>query len=163
MKWFNNPKTIEEVKQQYKRLALAHHPDVGGDNESMKEINAEYDVLFAKLKDVHQAADGNVYTAKAATTETANQFKDIIDKLIHMDNINIEICGSWVWVSGKTYRHKDKLKHIGFKFSKQKAAWYYHSDGYRKHNSKTYTLDEIRDLFGSETVIKESLLSLKAV
>lgn len=122
MKWFNNPKTIEEVKQQYKRLALAHHPDVGGDNESMKEINAEYDALFARLKDVHQATDGNVYTAKAATTETANQFKDIIDRLIHMDNINIEICGSWVWVTGQTYQHKERLKGIGFKFSKQKAA-----------------------------------------
>lgn len=161
--WFNSPKTIEELKQQYKRLALTHHPDVGGDNESMKEINAEYDTLFARLKDVHQAADGNIYTAKASTKETANQFRDIIDKLIHMANINIEICGSWVWVTGQTYQYKETLKGIGFKFSKQKTAWYYHGEGYRKHNSKTYSLEEIRYLFGSETVNRESQLALQAV
>ena len=42
MKWFQNPKTLEELKKQYKRLAMQHHPDIGGNVRDMQEINAEY-------------------------------------------------------------------------------------------------------------------------
>lgn len=50
MKWFSNPQTLEELKQQYKKLALKHHPDLGGNTADMQGINNEYDILFAKLK-----------------------------------------------------------------------------------------------------------------
>ena len=30
MKWFNNPVTLEELKSQYRNLAMSHHPDTGG-------------------------------------------------------------------------------------------------------------------------------------
>ena len=42
MKWFNNPTTAEELKKQYRKLAMQHHPDLGGNEDDMKEINAEY-------------------------------------------------------------------------------------------------------------------------
>ena len=41
MKWFNNPRTLEELKKQYKKLAVAHHPDLGGNTADMQEINNE--------------------------------------------------------------------------------------------------------------------------
>lgn len=44
MKWFNNPQTLEDLKQQYKRLAMAHHPDRGGNTKDMQEINGEYEI-----------------------------------------------------------------------------------------------------------------------
>ncbi len=52
MKWFNNPETLEALKKQYHRLAMKHHPDVGGNTEDMKEINNEYEALFSRLKDI---------------------------------------------------------------------------------------------------------------
>ena len=69
MKWFNNPQTLEELKKQYKQLALKHHPDIGGNLKDMQEINTEYDQLFEKLKNIHRSAEGRTYTSKEETTE----------------------------------------------------------------------------------------------
>lgn len=164
MKWFNNPQSLEELKKQYKKLACKHHPDVSGGSESdMKSINAEYDLLFATLKNVHQAADGTTYTAKTGTTETPEEFRGIIDALIKLEGIKIEICGSWLWITGNTYPHRKVLKELHFRFSKSKTAWYYHTADYRKTNKKQYTLDEIRDLYGSETITDNPQLKLQIV
>ena len=163
MKWFTNPQSIEELKQQYKKLALKHHPDIGGTNEAMQEINTEYDLLFSQLKNIHKSAAGETYTAKTETTETPEEFKHIIDCLIHLAGIKIEICGSWVWITGSTYQHREQLKKLNFKYSRSKSAWYFHSEGYRKHNSKSFSLDEIRDLYGSKTIRAEPKLKLAVV
>lgn len=40
-KFFENVKTIEELKRQYKTLAFKYHPDRGGNVEDMQHINAE--------------------------------------------------------------------------------------------------------------------------
>eukprot|EP00438_Fugacium_kawagutii_P000506 Skav217667 [mRNA] locus=scaffold2919:179368:180147:+ [translate_table: standard] len=37
--------TSSEITQAYRRLAVKHHPDKGGDPEKFKEINAAYEVL----------------------------------------------------------------------------------------------------------------------
>ena len=163
MKWFTNPQTLEQLKKQYKKLAMQHHPDVGGSVVDMQEINAEYDKLFEILKNTHQTADGKTYTTKKETTETAAEFKEIINRIINLQGITIEVCGSWLWITGNTYQHREVLKCLKFRFSKSKAAWYYHTDGYRKNNSKVYSLDEIRDLYGSETVVNKPTLQLQVI
>ncbi len=38
--------SLQEIRRQYRRLALVHHPDRGGDSEKMKEINNAYDFLM---------------------------------------------------------------------------------------------------------------------
>lgn len=35
----------ETVKKAYRRLAKKHHPDLGGDEETFKEINDAYDAI----------------------------------------------------------------------------------------------------------------------
>ena len=155
MKWFKHPEILEDLKKQYHRLAMKHHPDVGGTEQAMKEINAEYEKLFAALKDTHKNAEGEFYQSRTATTETAAEFMDIIEKLIHMDGIEIEVCGSWVWVTGNTRPHKDELKALAFRWSSNKAAWYFHRDGYKKRSKKSLTLDEIRGYYGSEKIEKK--------
>lgn len=42
MKYFSNCRSLDELKAEYRRLTLKHHPDVGGDVETMKEINTEH-------------------------------------------------------------------------------------------------------------------------
>ncbi len=60
-KFFENVKTVEELKRQYKTLAFKHHPDRGGKVEDMQRINAEYDELYKRVKNIHETADGKTY------------------------------------------------------------------------------------------------------
>lgn len=46
MSHFKNITSFAELKKQYRTLAIANHPDKGGDTETMQEINAEFDKLF---------------------------------------------------------------------------------------------------------------------
>lgn len=50
MKYFANVNSFDELKKQYRRLAMQYHPDRGGDTETMKAINAEHDEIFEQLK-----------------------------------------------------------------------------------------------------------------
>lgn len=147
MKYFANIKTLEELKKEYKRLALENHPDRGGDVEVMKAINAEYDIMFNKVKDIHVNAKGETYTKE--NTEAPSEFKDIIDKLIRMEGLEIEIIGCFIWLSGNTKAHKDNIKALGFKWHSTKKMWYKAPEDYRKKSKKKYSIEEIRDMYGT--------------
>ena len=44
----NREANLQEIKKAYKRLALIHHPDKGGDPEYFKKILEAYSVLTDK-------------------------------------------------------------------------------------------------------------------
>ena len=159
MKFFAGIKTLEELKKEYKKLAKQYHPDLHkGTDEIMKEINAEYDIAFEKVKNYHTTADGETY--EKATGETSEQFRNIINSIINF-NIDIEIIGTWVWCFN-SYEYKDQLKALGFKYSSNRKAWCWHSEKYRATRSKK-SLTEIRSIYGSDTIRKkEELEKLRA-
>ena len=156
--YFKDCKTLEELKAVYRKLAMKNHPDVGGDTETMQKINAEYEIVFERLKaeqNSRAAADktGRTY----ATAEQAADFIDIISKLIRMDGLEIELCGRWLWISGETMKHKDALKAAGCRWSSNKKMWSWHfpEDGvYKKHKAKSMAY--IRSRYGSSMVGAES-------
>ena len=154
MKYFNNPQTLEELKKQYRELVFKHHPDIGGSNEAMKVINNEYDELFKILKNVHRTKDGETYTAKQETSETSEQFKDIINELMKMESIVIEIIGCFIWVTGNTRPYKDRLKMLKFQWHSKKNAWYLKPEDYKKRSHRDYELDEIRAMYGTNGEVK---------
>jgi curved DNA-binding protein CbpA len=143
------PETLEELKAMYRKLAMLHHPDRGGNPEAMKAVNNEYDALFPLLKDIHKTKDGETYTAKQSSAETAASFKTLIDELMRMDGIIIEIIGCFVWVTGDTKPNKDRLKALGFHWHSKKTAWYLKPEDYRKKSRRDYDLDEIRQIYGT--------------
>jgi curved DNA-binding protein CbpA len=161
LKYFRDCKTAEELKKEYFRLAKVFHPDCGGVLETMQEINAEYDKLWSVLKDKHMNAEGEEYTAKHETCETSKQYPDIINKIIHFVGVKIEICGSWVWLSGNTYAYKDIIKTLGFDWSKNKKMWYWRADEDAAwFNRKSHDINYIRSKYGSEVVHNETIAAL---
>lgn len=52
MNYFQNIRSLADLKGQYRRLAIANHPDKGGSTEAMQLINAEFERLYAIWKDV---------------------------------------------------------------------------------------------------------------
>ena len=69
MKHFKNIKSFQDLKKQFRELLKANHPDNGGNTETMKEINVEYDALFPIWKD--RAAKADTLTEEEKT-ETAS-------------------------------------------------------------------------------------------
>lgn len=152
MKFFKNVTTLEELKKEYRRLAMLHHPDRGGDEETMKAINAEHDRLFEQLKRQHNArADADTTGRTRHTTETAEEFRAVIIKLLRLDGLRVELCGNWLWVTGETRKHREALKAAGLKWSQNKAAWYWHhpEDGYKRWGRKAASMASIRMKYGS--------------
>lgn len=151
-KYFNQCETLEDVKQTFKKLAKELHPDnnPGTDTTAaFQEMQKEYTAAFNKLKNFHKNAAGETYTKE--TTETPEQFASIINELFKMSGLVVELCGSWLWVTGNTKEYKTELKALGFNWSKNKAAWYFHFEPYRKLSKVKHSLDDIRAMYGSET------------
>jgi curved DNA-binding protein CbpA len=150
-KYFQNCKTAEELKKAFHKEAVRLHPDNGGSAEEFKNMKAEYERMFEKLKNIHKTASGETYE-KETSTQTAAEFADIIEKIIHMEGCKIEIIGAWVWVSGNTFQYKDQLKELHFFYSKTKKSWYHNGAEKKTHRKGHYTMDQLRDRFGSEDI-----------
>lgn len=155
MKYFENVKTLEELKREYKKIVLKLHPDVNKEKdttEEFKEMQNEYERVFEMVKNNRVNQNGETYTKE--TTETPEEFKEIIDKLIFFDGVNIEIIGTWIWLSGNTYTYKDQIKELNFKYSKTKKSWYFNNEDDNKYHRGHFTLDQLRERF--ETTIIET-------
>lgn len=148
MKYFNNCKTLEELRKEYKRLAKANHPDAGGSDEAMKQINTEYEQALKHLENTDTKENAWKYNP-----EKDELFRDALNSIINLEDIVIEIIGSWLWVTGNTYGVKDRLKAAGFRWCGNKKAWSWHAgERYYKKSKRKLSMDELRDLYGSEEV-----------
>lgn len=149
MKYFKNCTTKEECKKMYKKLAFKHHPDRGGDLDTMKEINNEFDWIMKN--GIFKSAKAKKDTKKDYDFSTS-QFKDIITTLLRFNGLEIEITGVFIWVTGNTYQNKEVLKQLGFRYSRNKKAWYTAPKEYftqKTYYKKSYSMNDIRNKYGS--------------
>lgn len=170
--YFSNVQTLEELRKQYRDLLKKYHPDnANGSTEATQEINAEYDRLFKMLKEQHdsKSADSSSnsntktsdYSQNMYDWENDKALREVLQKIINFDGIEILICGQWIWVSGNTYSYKKELKEIGFKWASTKKQWFWHSDSFRKKSHKTLSMDDIRNYYGSTKVQTEAKVLLE--
>ena len=145
--YFDKCKTLDELKAEYRRLAVKYHPDTGGDLETMKAVNAEHDRVFEVLKRKYNDSADEYHQ----TTETAEEFRDIINALLTLPGLEIELCGSWLWIGGNTLEHREKLRELGCKWSQTKKLWHWHhaEDGSKWYRGKR-SMNEIRSKYGSQ-------------
>jgi hypothetical protein len=146
---FSGCKTPSEVEQRYQELFQVFKPlDNGETNEMIDLINDEY----SKLREVlNKSAKVEANKEKATVSE---KLKELQGK-INPEGLHFELCGSWLWISGKTYQVKGILKELGFRYSDNKLSWYYRQEDHRSSSQKPIPMDLIREKFGtSEVVLK---------
>ena len=156
MKWFQNVETLKDLRKEYRRLVVKHHPDNGGDEDILKQINDEYDILFKRMKEDYEHKDTySNATAKQKQSydwQKDAQIRDIIMQLAKFgDNISVEIIGTWIWISD-CYQYRKELKELGFRWAREKKRWYIHFDDYYKFGSKPASMSYIRAKYGSVEV-----------
>ena len=153
-RFFGGCVTLETLKKEYRRLCRIHHPDLGGDEATMKALNLEYETILKN--GVFQAEMEKDKTD--FDTETA--FRDILEKLTVLQGLTLEICGRWLWVTGETYQHRATLKETGLKWASKKLAWFWRPDDAKCFSKGQKSLEEIRERYGSKVVRSRTFSAL---
>lgn len=161
-RYFQNVNTLEELRKQYKELLKKYHPDnANGSTQATQEINAEYDRLFKVLKDRHESKSTTSGTDAHGKADYENmkydfsedaKLREVLQRVITLDGVNIEIVGCWIWLDGNTYVYKNELKELGFKWAREKKKWYFHTEAFRKRSKKKLSMEDIRNYYGSTEV-----------
>ena len=145
----NNEITPEIVKQAYRKACLKYHPDRNpAGEEMMKAINNAYDAL--------KNYTGSVSHEKADFGDSLN---DAINFAINLPGVIVELADAWLWLTGDTRLHKDKLKEFRcngeqFRWAPKKKAWYFRPSDYKSYSRGKYSLDEIREKHNSKIITR---------
>lgn len=159
MKYFKNINSLEELRKAYKELLKKYHPDNGGSVEACQDINVEYNELFTRLKISRQHySDAGQEDREAKKWNEAEDLKirEAIYKVIHLDGLNIEVIGCWIWIDGNTLPYREELKNNGYAWSRSRKKWHY--SPYEKtkyYRGKKKSFDELRGAYGSEKIKTE--------
>jgi len=120
------------LRKEYKEQAAKLHPDHGGSEEEMAKLNQEYQT-------------------KEALIDLDAELREAVEKILNLPGINIEICGSWVWVSGDTRAVFSEIKAAGYRWARKKKMWYYRkAEDAHYYRGKGATMAHIREKYGSE-------------
>lgn len=153
IQYFKDVKTFDELKRAYRDLMKKYHPDLNPGKEKecteiAKVINNEFEYLFKVLPNERVNAEGKTYEAHKEF-KTPKQYMDIINQFIRFNNIQIDIIGSWIWISGDTKPIKEVLKEFNFKWHSVRLCWYLKFTT-RKSELCNLNLDELQEKFGGE-------------
>lgn len=130
----------QNTKTAYHAACKKYHPDINPvGEEMMKIINDAYDALKEYAGEM-----------KSEQTDYGDMLNDALNAISGLPALVIEICGSWVWITGETREYKDMLKEAGFKWAAKKKAWYFRPEEFSSRSKGTKSLEEIRAKYGSQ-------------
>lgn len=152
MKYFENVQTLDEAKKLYYALSKKLHPDLNPDNtnatKDFQAMNNEYDYFCATFSGEEK------FKGEKESFDSVD-FRNVIDQLLQIENIIIEITGSFIWCYGTNKSQKDELKNIksdifnSARWAPKKKMWYFSPKGYKRRGKKTYDIEDIRCKYGS--------------
>lgn len=115
-------------------------------DEVLKSLNEDYSTLISFLNPVKP-----VEASKEKAT-VSEKIAELQGKINNPEGLHFEVCGTWLWVTGKTFQVKDVLKSLHFRYSSQKLAWYYRQEDHRSSNQEPIPLEMIREKYGTSIV-----------
>lgn len=148
-----NNLTIESLRKHFKRNCKKYHSDLGGDDKIFIAMNNEYMLIFEYIETyINKVTDDQLFN----NLNIELSLKIVLNELIKLDNIEIEIVGSWLWVSGDTKQYKEIFKNLHLRWSNPKKCWYYFNniENSKKIRAFAKNLDEIRSKYTSTKVNK---------
>lgn len=147
--------TPEELHTQYRDLCKLHHPDLNRNDPTatarMQQINAEYAAASAAAN--RTAKPGKTEEEYTDLARVSENIRAAIEAIITLPNLQIEICGLWVWVSGETRPVKDQIKAAGYKWASKKEKWYF--AGVPAGGRGNWDMEQIRERYGSAKVSRK--------
>jgi hypothetical protein len=137
--------TQADIKAAYKKMILKYHPDRNpADLEMSKSINVAFQTLrnYDGLSAPVGCAEINI--------NLSEEIEAAIKSVINLSGVVVELCGTWIWLSGNTKEHKEAIKEAGYKWSPKKTMWHWSpSEDKRKCRTKSVDMDSIRNKYGS--------------
>ena len=149
---FTHCHTVEDIKKEYRRLAMLHHPDRGGSTEKMQEINAAYHTALQRANGQRATdTDGREHTY----TYNREREQAIMDKIAEILQIrgsfDVILIGTWVWVIGDTKPIKEQLKVLGCVWHSKRLCWYWRpADSRHYGKSSRHGFDELAARYGAK-------------
>ena len=146
---------FSDIKAMYRHLSSKYHPDRNPAGlEMMKLINNAYSAL-SDYEPTMQASEC-VDNEEVSLSDELNAALNAVISL----GLTIEICGSWIWLSGDTRPHKTILKESGYRWAPVKKMWCF-SVG-KSYGRGKFSMDEIRATHGSNVVKGKTFERLSA-
>lgn len=141
-------KDLDALKKQYFKLAKKYHPDAGGTTMQFQQLQNEYEKLLKSL------LSGSNFTDEQKQNEIQldDAMRTIINSLVNIDNINIELIGKWLWISGNTYPIYTTLKSVGLQFIRKGGEPFWVYKGVESKSRGGTPIDEIRAKYGSHKI-----------
>jgi hypothetical protein len=152
--------SLEDLKTKYRNLAKRYHPDLVGDrgNEIMQMVNEAYKEASDRWNDLKDY----LMSGKPSTGNEllGDKLLRAYETLKRIPGIELELIGSWLWITGDTKPVKEVIKEAGKEadcgvgFSKTKLAWYIKPEKYHR-KGKGVDWDTMRATWGSQRLDKE--------
>jgi hypothetical protein len=142
--------SFAEIKDKYRRASAKYHPDRNPAGlEMMKLVNTAWAALSDYVQgSIREDSSQEMGEKGLNLGEDMNAALNAIMGL----GLTVEICGSWIWVSGDTRPHKEILKAAGYKWAPIKKMWHFRPADTKSWSRGKFSMDEIRDRHGSTFV-----------
>ena len=151
MNYFIKFETVEQIKFNYRKLCMVHHPDRGGDVAIMQEINLQYQAALKSVDGQTTVGTDGEEHQYYYNSDIESALMQIINQLIklQMQNVEIALIGTWLWILGTTKPFKEQLRDLGCRWHFKRKCWYFHTGKYHRSNSSS-ELSELSEKYGSK-------------
>ncbi len=142
----NAAMTFDEIKMAYRKASAKYHPDRNPAGlEMMKLVNSAWQALSDYVVgSIQPDSDGEAL-------DLGEEMNAALNAIIAL-GLTIEVCGSWIWVSGETREHKELLKEAGYRWAPKKLMWHWRPAESKSWSRGKFTMDDIRLRHGSVNV-----------